>query len=116
MFEISSACQRLMRIYRLSERDVRSICVELDRESPVSIGHGVAFTVTEKALGRRRFLAIVDHAKDQGASVLRVVLRVPDSSPSHGTPIETLAALCDTYAGSRTRSGYGQRAIDGFRP
>lgn len=51
MFEISSACQRLMRIYRLSERDVRSICVELDRESPVSIGHGVAFTVTEKALG-----------------------------------------------------------------
>ena len=77
MFEISSACQRLMRIYRLSELDVRSICVELDRESPVSIGHGVAFTVTEKALGRRRFLAIVDHATDQGASVLRVVFACP---------------------------------------
>lgn len=116
MLEIADACRRLMPIFRLSEGEVRSICMEPDAESSVSISHDVAFTVTEKVLGGSRFLAIVDHASGRASAVLRVLVRVPKALRAHDTPIETLAALCDAYATPRTSSASRRHAVDGFRP
>ncbi len=97
MIQLFGPCNDAIKWFGLTEWDIRTTHTQADARSLVTIERGeVTLTVWGKDHeDGPRIVAIGNH--HEGDTIIRLALPVPAAVPSHETPLETLADVCERY-------------------